>query len=307
MQSMVEGAAAGRTVGEEPPQSASRPAPPMGEHLVMTSPQVMGIVNVTPDSFSDGGRFLGHEAALDHARRLIADGADIVDIGGESTRPGAQPVSEIDEIDRVVPLIAAIRAESGVAISIDTMKPAVARAAVAAGAGIWNDVTALGFSPDSPAVAASLGCRVALMHMQGEPRTMQLAPRYDDVVGEVRGFLSARAEAAMAAGVRREDILLDPGIGFGKDRAGEAPEHNLALLKNLDSLAALGFPILLGVSRKRFIRAMDPTATAAEDRLGGSLAAALWGASHGAAILRVHDVRETVQALKMWAAIEAAT
>ena len=263
----------------------------------------MGIVNVTPDSFSDGGRFLDGGRALDHARRLIAEGADLLDIGGESTRPGAEPVSEAEEIARVAPLIAAIRAESPIPISIDTMKPAVARAAIAVGAEIWNDVTALGFSPQSPAVAAELGCEVVLMHMQGDPRTMQQDPQYDDVVAEVCGFLSARAEQAIAAGVARDRIWLDPGIGFGKDKAGGPPEHNLELLRRLDRMRALGFPILLGVSRKRFIRSLDPSAVDACDRLGGSLAAALWGAREGVEAVRVHDVRETVQALKVWSAI----
>ncbi|MEI9965148.1 MAG: dihydropteroate synthase [Caulobacteraceae bacterium] len=261
----------------------------------------MGIVNVTPDSFSDGGRFLAREAALAHALQLVADGADVLDVGGESTRPGAEPVSEAEEIARTAPLIEAIRRESPVPISIDTMKPAVARAAVAAGASIWNDIAALRFSPDGPAVAAELGCRVVLMHMQGEPRTMQAAPHYDDVVAEVCAFLLARAEAAMAAGVAREKIALDPGVGFGKTLA-----HNLALVKHLDRITALGFPVLLGVSRKRSIQAIDPTAAAPEDRIGGSLAFALWGAGHAADILRVHDVRETVQALKVWSAIGGA-
>jgi dihydropteroate synthase len=267
----------------------------------------MGVVNVTPDSFSDGGRFLDAAAALAHARRLIAEGADMIDIGGESTRPGAEPVPEAEEIARVVPLIEQIHRESPVRISIDTMKPAVARAAVAAGADLWNDVSALGWSADSPSVAADLGCDVALMHMRGDPRTMQQDPRYEDVVAEVGDFLATRAAAAMAAGVGREKIWLDPGIGFGKDRgigADTWPEHNLALLRHLDQLVASGFPILLGVSRKRFIRAIDDTAASADDRLGGSLAAALWGVSRGAKALRVHDVRETVQALKVWAAIE---
>lgn len=264
--------------------------------------RVMGIVNVTPDSFSDGGRFLAPDTALAHARRLIAEGADILDIGAESTRPGSDPVPADEEIARAVPLIAAIRAESDVAISIDTMKPQVARAAVAAGAGIWNDVAALGFSPDAPAVAAELGCEVVLMHMQGDPRTMQADPRYEDVVGEVCAFLLARADAAMAAGVAREKIRLDPGIGFGK-----RPEHNLALIARLDEVAALGFPVLLGVSRKRFIAALDPVAGAALDgRLAGSLAAALAGVERGADVLRVHDVAETVQALKIWGAIAGA-
>lgn len=258
----------------------------------------MGIVNVTPDSFSDGGRYLGHDAALAHARRLIAEGADLLDIGGESTRPGAAPVPEAEELARVIPLIAAIRADSAVPISIDTMKPAVARAAVAAGASIWNDVSALRGAPDAPAVAAELGCDVVLMHMLGEPGTMQDAPRYDDVVGEVEAFLLARAEAAMAAGVARERIWLDPGVGFGKTL-----DHNLALLRALPRFVALGFPVLLGASRKRFIAAIDPTAQDAGDRLGGSLAVALHGARAGIAAVRVHDVRETVQALAVQRAI----
>ncbi|HYE42523.1 MAG TPA: dihydropteroate synthase [Caulobacteraceae bacterium] len=255
-------------------------------------PRVMGVVNVTPDSFSDGGRFLDPAAAVAHARRLIADGADMLDIGGESTRPGAAPVSEHDEIVRTARVIAAIRAEWNGPISIDTMKPAVARAAVEAGATIWNDVTALTFAPDGLATAAGLGCEVVLMHMQGEPGTMQANPHYEDVVSEVAVYLSERAEAAMRAGVVREKIWLDPGIGFGKTL-----EHNLALLRNLDRLAALGFPLLLGVSRKRMVQAIDPLAEQATDRLGGSLALALFGAEHGVAAVRVHDVRETVQAL----------
>jgi len=258
----------------------------------------MGIVNVTPDSFSDGGRYLGHDAALAHARRLIAEGADILDIGGESTRPGAAPVPEAEELTRVIPLITAVRAESAIPVSIDTLKPAVARAAVAAGATIWNDVTALRGAPDAPAVAAELGCEVVLMHMLGEPGTMQNAPRYDDVVGEVEAFLLARAEVAMSAGVARDRIWLDPGIGFGKTL-----DHNLALLRALPRLVALGFPVLLGASRKRFIAALDPGAKDPGDRLGGSLAVALAGARAGVAAVRVHDVAETVQALRVQAAI----
>jgi dihydropteroate synthase len=268
---------------------------------VSVRPRVMGIVNVTPDSFSDGGRFDSAEAGLAHAMKLIGDGADILDIGGESTRPGAEPVAAEDEIARVVPVIEAVHARWHGPISVDTMKPEVARAAVAAGARIWNDVTALGFSPDSPAVAAELGCEVVLMHMLGEPRTMQVEPRYDDVVAEVMAHLSARAEAAMAAGVARGKITLDPGIGFGK-----TVEHNLALIAALDRFAGLGFPFLLGASRKRMIRNIDPSAADATDRLGGSIALALEGARRGAAIIRVHDVRETVQALKVQAAVEAA-
>ena len=264
-------------------------------------PLVMGVINVTPDSFSDGGRFVDTAPALAHARRLIAEGADMIDIGGESTRPGALPVPEAEEIARVVPLIEQIRSESPVRISIDTMKPAVARAAVAAGASMWNDITALGWSPESPAVAAELGCEICLMHMLGDPRTMQRDPHYDDVVEEVAAFMVARIEAACQAGVGGQRIWLDPGIGFGK-----RPAHNLALLRHLDRLVETGFPVLLGVSRKRFIRSIDAAAIEADHRLGGSLAGALWGASKGAAALRVHDVRETLQALKVWAAIEEA-
>lgn len=263
-------------------------------------PKVMGVLNATPDSFSDGGRFDRPEAALAQARRLIGEGADILDIGGESTRPGADPVPVLDEIGRVAPLIAAIRAESAIPISIDTMKPQVARAAVAAGANLWNDVTALA-APGAPELAAELGCEVVLMHMQGEPRTMQAEPRYDDVVAEVCAFLAARAEAAMAAGVARQRIWLDPGIGFGKTLA-----HNLALLARLDRLVSLGFPVLLGLSRKSFIARLDPAAASADRRLPGSLAGALAGAAAGVAAVRVHDVAETVQALRVWGAIEAA-
>jgi dihydropteroate synthase len=263
--------------------------------------QVMGIVNVTPDSFSDGGRWTSTAAAVDHAMRLVEQGADVLDIGGESTRPGAEPVGEAEEIERVAPVIAAVRARWGGPISVDTMKPAVARAAVAAGATMWNDVTALSQAPDSLAVAAELGCAVVLMHMKGEPRTMQADPRYGDVVAEVRDYLRDRAEAAMAAGVARENIWLDPGIGFGKTL-----EHNMALTARLGELVALGFPVLYAASRKRTIQAVDPTAVEATDRLGGSLALALEGARRGARMVRVHDVRETVQALKLLAAVAAA-
>jgi dihydropteroate synthase len=260
----------------------------------------MGIVNVTPDSFSDGGRQFGREAALEHALRLAAAGADMLDIGGESTRPGAGPVSAAEELERVVPLIAAVRERTPTPISVDTMKPAVARAAVAAGAGLWNDVTALRGAPDSLRAAAELGCEVVLMHMQGDPRTMQDNPTYADVTAEVAAFLSERAQAAVAAGVAREKIWIDPGIGFGKRL-----EHNLALLAQLEALTALGFPVLLGASRKSFLSTMDPATAGPADRLGGSLAAALAGARAGCAAVRVHDVRETVQALAVWAAIEA--
>lgn len=263
--------------------------------------RVMGILNATPDSFSDAGRFLDPAAALVQARRMVAEGAEILDVGGESTRPGAPPVDAETEVSRVVPLIAALRAESPITLSVDTMKPQVARAAVAAGADIWNDVSALTWAPDSAEVAAELGCQVVLMHMLGDPRTMQTAPRYEDVVGEVEAYLLARAKAALAAGVARDRIWLDPGIGFGKTLA-----HNLALLARLDRFVALGFPVLLGVSRKSFIKAIDPRAEDPGDRLGGSLAGALAGARSGVAAVRVHDVAETVQALAVERALRSA-
>lgn len=264
----------------------------------LVPPLVMGIVNVTPDSFSDGGRHDTREAALAHALRLIEQGAQVLDIGGESTRPGSDPVSEEEETARTVPLIAALRARWDGVISIDTMKPGVARAAVAAGADMWNDVTALMHDPDSLTTAADLGCAVVLMHMKGEPKTMQDDPRYDDVVAEVVAHLAARAEAAMQAGVAREKIWLDPGIGFAK-----TTEHNLALTAQLEALIDLGFPVLYAASRKRTIQGVDATAVEAGDRLGGSLALALEGARRGARMVRVHDVPETVQALKLQAAV----
>ncbi|MFE9084182.1 dihydropteroate synthase [Brevundimonas sp. NPDC003935] len=262
---------------------------------------VMGIVNVTPDSFSDGGQHDTREAALAHALRLIAEGADVLDIGGESTRPGSDPVGEDEEIARTLPLITAIRARWDGMISIDTMKPGVARAAVASGATMWNDVTALTHDPDSLSTAAELGCQVVLMHMKGEPKTMQDDPRYDDVVAEVAAHLAARAEAAMKAGVAREKIWLDPGVGFAKTTA-----HNLTLTARLEALVELGFPVLYAASRKRTIQGVDASAVEATDRLGGSLALALEGARRGARMVRVHDVRETVQALKLQAAVAKA-
>jgi dihydropteroate synthase len=264
--------------------------------------KVMGVVNVTPDSFYDGGRHADVTAALDHSLQLLGQGADILDVGGESTRPGAAPVGAAEEIARVVPLVRAIRAQSQAPISVDTMKPEVARAAVAAGATMWNDVTALRHAPESLDVAAELGCEVVLMHMQGEPGTMQAEPHYGDVVAEVADFLTARAEAAMAAGVARGKIWLDPGIGFGKHMI----RHNLPLLAGLERITGLGFPVLLGLSRKSFIGAVDGGGRSADARLGGSIAGALWGAAAGVAALRVHDVRETVQALAVWRAIESA-
>jgi len=263
-------------------------------------PQVMGVVNVTPDSFSDGGRLVDVQAAVRHALALAEQGADILDIGGESTRPGAAPVSPAQEIDRVVPVIAGVRALWPGPISIDTMKSQVARAAVEAGATIWNDVSALTFSPDSISTAADLGCLVVLMHMKGDPRTMQDAPAYGDVVAEVTDYLAQRAAIAEAEGVARANIWLDPGIGFGKTLA-----HNLALTAGLGRMVALGYPVLYGASRKRMIQAIDPAAADPTDRLGGSLALAIEAARNGASALRVHDVRETVQAIAVLDALQA--
>jgi len=264
-------------------------------------PKIMGILNVTPDSFSDGGRYDGLELAVKQALLMIDQGADIIDIGGESTRPGADEIDVDEEIKRTVPLIAAIRDatkdyEIDPVISIDTRKAGVAEAAIHSGADIWNDVTALTFEDKSLAVAADLACPVILMHMQGNPATMQIDPHYDDVVPEIINWLGARIEAGLAAGIEREKITIDPGIGFGKRQ-----EDNLAILARLDDFHALGAPILMGTSRKSFIRNID--GSTADDRVGGSIASALWSASLGADIVRVHDVSETLQALKIWEAM----
>ena len=284
------------------------PSAPFGHALVcgryrlaLDRPLVMGVLNVTPDSFSDGGRFLDPAAALDEARRLIADGADLLDIGGESTRPGAPPVPEAVEVERVVPVIEKL-ASAGVPISADTRKAAVMRAAIAAGASMINDVSALRATGALEAIAgASIPVAVCLVHMQGEPATMQQAPAYGDVVAEVKSFLAGRARACEAAGIARERIVLDPGFGFGKTVA-----HNLALLRALPELAALGYPVLAGLSRKSTIGALigQERGRDTDERLAGSLAAALAAVARGAAIVRVHDVRETVDALKVWSAVE---
>ncbi len=271
---------------------------PFSEALVQPSRTlVMGVINATPDSFSDGGQFLSVDSALEQARRLIAQRADILDIGGESTRPGSDPVETGEELARVLPLIEAIRRESSIAISIDTRKPEVARAAVAAGANCWNDVSALTFTPESMATAVDLDVPVVLMHAQGDPKTMQQDPQYRDVTGEVLNFLVGRIGQAIQAGMKLSNIIVDPGIGFGKTLA-----HNLTLLRDMPRFVALGRPVLVGASRKRFIAALDQGA-AVEDRLGGSIAAALYAAEQGAQILRVHDVAETRQALTVQKAL----
>ena len=251
---------------------------------------VMGIVNVTPDSFSDGGRYLDSTAAIAHGRELIGDGADILDIGGESTRPGAAEVSAADEKARVLPVIEALAAD-GARISVDTSKAEVAAAALAAGAAIVNDVTALG-DPEMAAVCAAAGCGLVLMHMKGTPRTMQDDPVYDDVVAEVRDFLARRLAVATSAGVEVERVWLDPGIGFGK-----TVEHNLELIARIDRLAELGRPVVIGASRKNFIGVV--TGREVDQRIGGSIATNVLALANGAAVLRVHDVAETVAAIRV--------
>ena len=261
-------------------------------------PKIMGVLNITPDSFSDGGRFLEHEAALAQAQRLIEEGADIIDVGGESTRPGAESVSVEEELRRVVPVIEALSGRITRTISVDTSKPVVMRAAVRAGAGLINDVNALR-SPGALDIAAELGVPVCLMHMKGEPRGMQLNPQYDDVVAEVRDFLLERAVVAESAGIDRGKIYIDPGFGFGKTL-----EHNLALLRRLDEFAATGYPVLVGMSRKSMVGALLDTPV--DDRLSGSVTLAAIAAMKGAAVIRVHDVKPTRDALKVCGAVMAA-
>ena len=252
----------------------------------------MGIVNVTPNSFSDGGRFLEPARAIEHGLTLRAQGADIVDVGGESTRPGAEAVSPQQELDRIMPVLQALVAE-GMPVSVDTMKPEVMRAAIDAGCAVVNDVNAFR-APGALEAVADADVGLVAMHMQGTPATMQQAPRYEDVVREVGAFLRERASALEAAGVDAERIALDPGFGFGKTL-----EHNKALFRGLPALASMGYPLLVGVSRKRMIADLTG-GRPVDERTCGSVAAALLAAQNGAAILRVHDVRETVDALNVW-------
>lgn len=263
-----------------------------GRHrLDLATPVVMGIVNVTPDSFSDGGRFIGLEQAVAHALRLIEEGAAIIDIGGESTRPGAPDVPVDEELRRVVPVVAALRERCDVPISVDTSKPEVIRAAIDAGAGLINDVRALQ-EPGAVAAVAASDAAVCLMHMQGQPRTMQHEPQYQDVVAEVRDFLGERVAACEAAGIGKDRLLLDPGIGFGKRL-----EHNLRLLAHLPAWQVGGLPLLIGVSRKSMFR--DLLGRAVDERLAGSLAMATASVLAGAKVLRVHDVAQTVDAVRV--------
>ena len=266
--------------------------------LDLSAPVVMAVLNVTPDSFSDGGRHFTLEAALARARRMVEEGAAIVDIGGESTRPGAQPVEEAQERDRVLPVIEAVGREIDCIVSVDTSKPGVMRAACAAGAELVNDVMALR-APGALEAVRDTGAAACLMHMQGEPRSMQLAPRYDDVVAEVRRFLRERLASCTAAGIAADRLLVDPGFGFGKTL-----EHNVALLGNLGRLADLGAPLLVGVSRKSMLGAL--TGRKVNERTDAGAAAAALAAWQGAKVIRTHDVRATIDALKVSAAARGA-
>lgn len=269
-----------------------------GIALRLDRPRIMGILNVTPDSFSDGGAYVDPDTALDRARAMVEDGADIIDVGGESSRPGAAPVPVEEELARVLPVIARIREHlPGIPVSIDTCKPQVMRAAAAAGASLINDITALR-SEGALRTAAELGLPVCLMHMQGEPRSMQQAPRYEEVVREVAAFLAGRVAACAAAGIPPGRLILDPGLGFGK-----TVDHNLELLARLDELTGDGLPLLVGASRKSMIGTL--LGRPATERLYASIALATIAAWQGAAILRVHDVRETADALVMCRAVKS--
>ena len=257
-------------------------------------PRVVGIVNVTPDSFSDGGRFLDARAAIAHGVRLAEEGADLVDVGGESTRPGAAPVPAEEELRRVVPVVAALAAR-GIAVSVDTMKPEVMRAAIGAGASMVNDVNAFR-APGAIEVVAGANVSLCVMHMKGTPATMQANPQYDDVVAEVSAYLRERARALEAAGIAPGRIVVDPGFGFGKTLA-----HNVALFRALPALASMGYRLLVGLSRKKSIG--DITGRAEGERAAGSVAAALMAVQNGANFVRVHDVRETVDSIKVWLAL----
>jgi dihydropteroate synthase len=278
------------TAASDTPGAGTRPWSP--------GPVVVGILNVTPDSFSDGGNFIDPEAAAGHAASMLDEGAGIIDVGGESTRPGSDPVSQEEEARRVVPVIERIiAARPGAVISVDTYRSATAAAALDAGATIVNDVSALRGDPRMASLVAEAGCPVILMHMQGEPKTMQREPRYSDVVREVKDFLLSRAEHAVATGVGQKNIIVDPGIGFGK-----TVDHNLALLRNLEAVVDLGFPVLVGASRKRFIGSITGVEEAA-DRVFGTVATTVLAYEKGATLFRVHDVRANSEALTVAEAV----
>jgi dihydropteroate synthase len=266
--------------------------------LSLDSPIVMGVVNVTPDSFSDGGEFLDADAAVAHGLRLVAEGAAIIDVGGESTRPGAEPVSLNEQLRRVIPVIERLAEATSAVVSVDTSHPNVMRAAAKAGAGLINDVRAL-LAPGALKAAAESGCAVCLMHMQGEPRTMQQAPCYDDVVNEVKAFLLARVQSCRAAGIAADSITIDPGFGFGKTLA-----HNLELLRRLTELTQGEWPVLVGLSRKSMLKSI--LGRAPQDRLHGSVALAVVAVLNGARIVRAHDVAATVDAIKTVMAVQRA-
>lgn len=261
--------------------------------------QVMGVLNVTPDSFSDGGEFVQFSTALDHAQYMVEAGASIIDVGGESTRPGAEPVSVQQELDRVIPVIEALSGRVDAALSVDTSTPEVMREAATAGAHLLNDVRAL-TRPDALSVAAEVGLPICLMHMQGQPGTMQLKPEYGDVVAEIKDYLAQRIEVCEGAGLSRQQLLIDPGFGFGKTLS-----HNLSLLQRLNEFLDLGCPMLAGLSRKSMIG--DVLSKPAKQRLFGSISAAVIAAMKGAAIVRVHDVAETVDAIRVVNAVKQAT
>ncbi len=292
---VTKGNAEGRAVGELLAHHEAPRAPLLT--LPLDRPRIMGIVNVTPDSFSDGGRHASTQAAIAHALKLDAEGADILDIGGESTRPGSDAVWIDEELRRVIPVIEGVVGRTKALVSIDTRKAEVMRRALAAGAHIINDVAALTYEPACMEVAAASSAPIVLMHAQGDPRTMQAAPRYDDCLLDVYDWLAARIAACEAAGIARARLAVDPGIGFGKTL-----DHNLELMAGLSMFHGLGAPVLLGASRKRFIGALTGV-KAAHERVAGSIAAALQGAAQGAQILRVHDVAETRQALAVWEAM----
>ena len=271
---------------------------PRNRHLPKGAVLVMGVLNVTPDSFSDGGKYGDHQNAVARANEMVIDGADIIDIGGESTRPGAEPVPLEEELERVISVIKEIRHFSDIPISIDTVKSEVARQAIETGADIINDVSALRYDDNMIKVAVKYDCPVIMMHMQGEPRTMQVNPYYEDCVGEIKSFFAERIEYCLKNGLPQSQIILDPGIGFGKRL-----EDNLAIINNIAEFKKLGCPVLLGASRKSFIKMITGLNNPAEKRIGGSIASMLAGIANGADIVRVHDVAETIEAIKVFNAI----
>ncbi len=285
------------------PQTQSHPVPILlmrGRRLVLDRPMVMGVLNVTPDSFSDGGRYLDSGAAVKHALEMVEEGADLIDIGAESSRPGAEPVSEAEELHRLIPVVQEVCRHVSVPVSVDTTKAAVARAAIEAGAAVVNDISAGQADPAMTGVVAETGAGLVLMHRQGTPQTMQRAPQYGSVVDDVRDFLRGRMQAAEQAGIAADQILLDPGIGFGKNL-----EHNLTLLAGLDAFQSLGRPILVGVSRKAFIGEVLGRRT--DDRLMGTAAAVAAALLRGARMVRVHDVKAMQDVVRMIHAIQTRT